>query len=260
MSFDTDSSALDAGQYSHSSIRKYEAIYGRDFISPGGRATARAILALAGLAPGAQVLDAGCGIGGAAFLMAAELGARVHGVDVSQNMIALAQERCLAAGLERSATFERADLLRYEPAEAYDLVHSRDAFLHIGDKSRLMAVLWRCLRPGGQLLFSDYLAADGPPSPEFAAYIQSRGYHLCTLRQYRAHLEWAGFQVLRAEDRTAEFAAILERELDQLAASDLSEHERAELAESWAAKLRRARAGEQRWGVLHALRPEDART
>lgn len=256
MSFDSEPSALDVGQYTDSSIRKYEAIYGRDFISPGGRATARAILALAGLAPGARALDAGCGIGGAAFLMASELGALVHGVDVSRNMIELARARCAAAGLDHAVTFERADLLRYEPADVYDLVHSRDAFLHIGDKPRLIAVLWRCLRPGGQLLFSDYLAAEGPRSAEFAAYIQSRGYQLCTLDQYRAHLERAGFRVLRAEDRTAEFAAILKRELDQLAESELPAHERDELAESWAAKLRRAQAGEQRWGVLHAIRPD----
>jgi hypothetical protein len=61
--------------------------------------------------------------------------------------------------------------------------------------------------------------------------------------------------MLWAEDRTADFIAILERELDQLHASRLPAHDREELAQSWLAKLRRARAGEQRWGVFVGRKP-----
>jgi hypothetical protein len=43
---------------------------------------------------------------------------------------------------------------------------------------------------------------------------------------------------------------------EQLAASLLDESEHAALAQSWRAKLRRARAGEQRWGVCLAKKPE----
>jgi phosphoethanolamine N-methyltransferase len=246
----SDPNALDAGQYSQDSIRKYEAIYGRNFISPGGQATTLEILALIDMAPGMRVLDVGCGLGGAAMLMAQRFGARVHGIDLSQNMLRLAQARCREARLEQAVTFEHADILRYEPSIAYDLAHSRDAFLHIHAKGRLFAALARCLRPGGVVLFSDYLCGAGAPSPEFAAYIHERRYDLCSLAGYRAHLELAGLTVLLAEDRTADFIAILKRELEQLAASPLPAHERDELAHSWQAKLARARAGEQRWGVF----------
>jgi phosphoethanolamine N-methyltransferase len=67
----------------------------------------------------------------------------------------------------------------------------------------------------------------------------------------------AGFAVVLAEDRTAEFIGILERELDQLHTSALPMHERDELAESWQAKLRRARGGEQRWGVFVGQKNEE---
>ncbi|MFL5805615.1 MAG: methyltransferase domain-containing protein [Roseiflexaceae bacterium] len=245
-----DPNALDAGQYTHDSIRKYEAIYGRNFISPGGQATTLDILALTDMTPGMRVLDVGCGLGGAALLMAQRFGARVHGIDLSQNMLQLAQARCQEAQLTQAVTFEHADILEYNPSAIYDLVHSRDAFLHIHEKGRLFAALARCLRPGGRVLFSDYLCPAGPPSPDFAAYIRARHYDLCSLEAYRAHLAQVGFTVILAEDRTDDFIAILERELDQLHASQLPTHERDDLADSWQAKLQRARAGEQRWGIF----------
>jgi phosphoethanolamine N-methyltransferase len=247
--------ALDAGQYTCDSIHKYEAIYGRNFISPGGKATTLDILALLDITPDMRVLDVGCGLGGAALLMAQEFGARVHGIDLSQNMLRLARQRCQEAQQTGAVSFEHADILSYAPAIAYDLAHSRDAFLHIHEKGRLFAALARCLRPGGHVLFSDYLCAAGAPSPDFAAYIRERNYDLCSTEGYRAHLAQAGFAVLRAEDRTADFIAILERELEQLHASRLSAHDRDELAQSWQAKLRRARAGEQRWGVFVGQKP-----
>jgi phosphoethanolamine N-methyltransferase len=250
MTDELDPNALDAGQYTHDSIRKYEAIYGRNFISPGGQTTTLDILALVDITPGMHILDVGCGLGGAAMLMAQRFGARVHGIDLSQNMLQLAQERCREARLTQAVTFEYADILEYHPPVVYDLVHSRDVFLHIHQKGRLFAALARCLRPGGRVLFSDYLCAASAPSPEFAAYIHARHYDLCSLETYRAHLAQAGFAVLLAEDRTADFIGILERELEQLSVSPLPAHERDELAHSWRAKLGRAYAGEQRWGVF----------
>ncbi|HEX5689683.1 MAG TPA: methyltransferase domain-containing protein [Roseiflexaceae bacterium] len=248
---------LDAGQYSSDSIRKYEAIYGRNFVSPGGLATALAVLSLVEIPPGAQVLDVGCGLGGAALLMAQRFGAQVQGVDVSSNMLRVAEVRSRQAGLAHAIHFAQADILDYDPPVEYDLAHSRDVFLHIHDKARLFGKLMQCLRPGGRLLFTDYLCGADAPSEEFAAYVRARGYHLVDVDSYRTLLERAGFVVERAEDRTDEFIAILERELAGLPSSRLPAHERDELAESWRAKIRRAQNGEQRWGVFVAQKPVD---
>jgi phosphoethanolamine N-methyltransferase len=154
---DASAAAFDQGQYSLDEIRKYEAIYGRNFISPGGQDTEREILSLIAFKPGMEVLDVGCGLGGAAFLIAQAFGARVHGIDLSQNMLRIAQARCQEIQLTWAVTFEHTDVLRYERPSSYDLVHSRDVFLHIHDKAGLFEAIERCLRPGGLLLFSDYL-------------------------------------------------------------------------------------------------------
>jgi phosphoethanolamine N-methyltransferase len=250
-----EANALDAGQYTPEEIRKYEAIYGRSFISPGGEVTTRELLGLVAITPGMRVLDVGCGLGGAAFLIAQTYGARVHGIDLSRNMLQIAEARCQAANLTQAVSFEHVDILRYDCHETFDLAHSRDVFLHIHDKARLLRNIERCLRPGGHLLFSDYLCRIGAKSAAFEAYIHSRQYDLRSLDEYRLLLEQAGFEVMLAQDRTAEFIAILERELGQLGNSLLDAREQAALALSWQDKIRRARDGEQRWGVFLGRKP-----
>jgi phosphoethanolamine N-methyltransferase len=247
--------SLDRGQYTPDEIRKYEAIYGRNFISPGGETTTRELLGLVAFRPEMCVLDVGSGLGGAAFLMAQIYGAHVHGIDPSQNMLRIARARCQEANLTQAVTFEHADILDYARPDVYDLAHSRDVFLHIHDKARLMAAIKRCLRPGGYLLFTDYLCRAGPKSPAFEAYIHSRQYDLRSLDEYGFLLEQAGFEVLLAQDRTAQFIDILERELEHLGASQLDAREQAALAQSWQDKIGRARDGEQRWGVFVGRKP-----
>ena len=55
--------SLDVGQYTLDEIRKYEAIYGRNFVSPGGEATTSGLLTLVALRPNMFVLDVGRGLG-----------------------------------------------------------------------------------------------------------------------------------------------------------------------------------------------------
>ena len=55
-----------AERYTSAEIRRYEAIFGRHFISPGGLESTRRFLALVELSPASCVLDVGCGIGGSA--------------------------------------------------------------------------------------------------------------------------------------------------------------------------------------------------
>jgi cyclopropane fatty-acyl-phospholipid synthase-like methyltransferase len=51
------------------------------------------------LAPASRVLDVGCGLGGSAFLMARDFGLYVDAIDLSRNMLALAERKLAANGL-----------------------------------------------------------------------------------------------------------------------------------------------------------------
>ena len=234
---------LDATQYQPDAIARYEAVYGQHFISPGGADSARACIARLGLKPRMRVLDVGCGLGGSAFLMAREHGVSVHGIDVSANMLASARERLHAQGLASQVTLEHADVLALPATPRYDVIYSRDVFLHIHDKRRVMALLHGLLVPGGLLFFTDYGRGEGEPSVEFAAYIAQRQYDLRTVHGYRALLEQAGFVQVMAEDHTAEFVSILRGELARIA--DDAAH--TDIRRSWLDKIERARRGEQGW-------------
>lgn len=246
---------LDSEQYSESSIRAYESIYGRDFVSPGGAPMARELIRRLGLDPGSRVLDAGCGLGGSAFLMAREFGWQVDGIDLSRNMIELARQRCLEYELSELVELDHGDCLALSRRERYHAVYSRDVFLHIHDKARLFASLLEALRPGGRMLFTDYCRGEEPWSGDFSDYVESRAYELHTVPQYIALLEATGFIDVRGHDLTTRFEEILETELTRIRVADIDDRQRARLEAGWRAKLRRVEAGDQRWGLLEARRP-----
>lgn len=250
----TARNTLDEGQYARNEILKYEAIYGRDFVSPGGGETAARFVRMLDLAPGARVLDAGCGLGGSAFRMACEHEARVVGVDLSSNMIDMARERCAEHGLEERVRFVHADVLELDSESEFDAVYSRDAFLHVHDKLRLFTVLHRALKPGGRLLTTDYCAGVPPWSMGFTAYVRERGYDLPTVDGYSALIALVGFTAVCGVDITDDFLAIHEAELARLPSADLSPADQDALAEGWRAKIARIRGGEQRWGLFTAHR------
>ena len=88
------------GQYSRTSILRYEKIFGEHYISTGGHETTEDLCRrLAGsLHPGVRVLDVGSGIGGAAFHLARAFGAKVTGIDLAEEMVAIALEHAGATG------------------------------------------------------------------------------------------------------------------------------------------------------------------
>ena len=245
-------SYLDDNQYAIAEIAKYEAIYGRDFVSPGGRETSAELIARLELDESDRVLDVGCGLGGAAFLMAREYGARVLGIDLSRNMVTEAQRRLAAYQLEDRVTIEHGDCLALTGEDRFTVVHSRDVFLHVHAKHRLFVTLHRLLVSGGSLLFTDYLAGPKPWSTPFARYVAGREYDLKTVEEYVELLHAVGFVDIEGVDLTATFIAIQEEELERLSETHLSPTDRAKLRESWRAKVERSRAGEHRWGVFTA--------
>lgn len=245
---------LDSSQYLTQSIRQYEHIYGEDFVSPGGRAMAVEMIGRLGLPAGARLLDVGCGLGGSAFIMAGEFGLQVEGIDLSRNMLAIANEKLRRRDLAGQVKLEWGDCLQLERDNRYDAIYSRDVFLHIHDKARLFSVLQTALRAGGQLLFTDYCCGPKPWSTDFTAYVAERGYCLHRPDEYAALLARAGFRQIEVEDISARFIEILRTDLERIEALQIEESVRGKLRQSWQQKLERSTAGDHRWGLLTAVK------
>ncbi|MCP3953905.1 MAG: methyltransferase domain-containing protein, partial [Desulfobacterales bacterium] len=204
------------------------------------------------LRPGNRVLDVGCGLGGSAFVMAQDFGLMVDGIDLSTNMLSQALARLSRYQLASQVSFDQGNCLQLHRPETYDAIYSRDVFLHISDKKRLFAVLYAMLKPGGQLLFSDYCCGEKPWADEFSNYVKGRGYSLLTHDEYVEKISAAGFVEVKQEDTTEQFVKILEMDLENIKVLELPQTVISELKQSWRGKLRRARSGDHRWGVFTA--------
>lgn len=245
---------LDSSQYQKQSILRYESIYGEDFVSPGGREMALEMIGRLGLAPGARVLDVGCGLGGSAFIMASEFGLQVDGIDLSKNMLELANDKLLTRNLDSQVKLEWGDCLELNRPNRYDAIYSRDVFLHIHDKSRLFSVLKASLRDDGQLLFTDYCCAPRPWSDDFVDYVAERGYCLHTIDEYACLIEQAGFRQVTGEDISERFVDILNADLERVGQLQIEASAREKLEKSWRQKLARSRTGDHRWGLFRAIK------
>ena len=136
--------------------------------------------------------------------MVRQYGLNVHGMDLSANMILIADDRLKRedAEVKNKVSFElpHITMVNY-PYNEYDLVYSRDTILHITDKEWLYKRMLAWLKPSGTLFVSDYCRGDQDNSLEFKSYIKSRGYDGNDLR------------TVGALDYTHTFIIVLDNEL-----------------------------------------------
>jgi SAM-dependent methyltransferase len=113
---------------------------------------------LLGIAPGAAVLDLGCGKGGN-LAHAATLGARAVGVDVSLAQLKAAEARWADSGL----VLHRTDAIRFleETGEHFDAIYSVFGAAWFTNPEHLLPVIRERLKPGGVFAFSQRPAIEG---------------------------------------------------------------------------------------------------
>lgn len=170
----------------------------------GGRAATKHLIAKMRLAGSEQVLDVGCGIGGAARYVAASTGCRVTGIDLTPEYIETARELSGRTGLDDRTKFEVGSALRMPFADvSFDAAITLHVAMNIKDRAGLYRETARVLKRGAVLCIYDVM--QGPnegltfPVPWAETSASS---HLTTPLEMRALLADAGFSVEEIEDRT----------------------------------------------------------
>jgi SAM-dependent methyltransferase len=103
---------------------------------------------------GKKVLDVGCGNGYVLSRYAAQ-GATVHGLDLTEQALALSRKRFDLVGLK--GAFELTDGDKIPCADdSFDVVCSMGVLHHIADPRPMIREMQRVLRPGGQLILMFY--------------------------------------------------------------------------------------------------------
>ncbi|MEV0963555.1 methyltransferase domain-containing protein [Streptomyces sp. NPDC049910] len=158
----------------------------------------RKVTDVLGLRPGEHVLDAGCGSGEASLYLARHHGVRVTGVTVSEYELDRARERAVAAGLADVAGFRYGDYmgLPFEDG-SFDAVLALESLQNAPDLGRVLGELFRVLRPGGRLAFSDFSLENAGAEPERVERFMTtlKLPVLPTLPQWLSYLRAAGFDV-----------------------------------------------------------------
>jgi ubiquinone/menaquinone biosynthesis C-methylase UbiE len=173
----------------------------------GGREATNEIGSAMGIARGQQLLDVGSGIGGPARFFASHYGARVTGIDLTNDFVQVAESLSRRLGLERLVSFHCGSGLEMPfPDASFDGAYLFHVGMNIADKARLFAQVQRVLKPGGVFAVYEVMRTGNAELafPVPWAMTPDTSF-LASPEEYRALLQDAGFQVVSERNRK-EFA------------------------------------------------------
>lgn len=200
--------------YTNGVIASLEFAWGEGWLSPGGNEELE--LLLEGIEiRGKTILDIGVGTGGPALALLGKFGAaHVTGIDVEQTVIDRALELANIQQLQNQL-----ELLCVKPGplpfknEKFDVVFSKDCFVHIADKRTLFNEIHRVLKPNGILVFSDWCCGTPPYSIEMEQFFENgMGFTMATAGDNVNNMVQSGFSNICLRDRNEWFAINSERE------------------------------------------------
>src|SRR5579859_6893217 len=155
---------------------------------------------LADLKPGDVVVDLGSGAGLDALVSARAVGnsGHVYGVDMTDEMLALAEANRDKAGLANVSFLKgRIEQIPLPPASA-DVVISNCVINLSEDKGAVLREAFRVLKPGGRLAVADMVALGEMPAVEPASWAACVAGAIAP-DAYRELLEGAGFTEISLE-------------------------------------------------------------
>lgn len=162
------------------------------------------------LDPEQRVLDAGCGVGGTAIMLAEKYGVHVTGLNICEPHIAVATEHADRRGVGHLVEFRHGDFMSLPfPDESFDLVLNHESLCYASDKLAYIQGVHRVLKPGTQWQVLDGFTSGRPMSEaEEAIHACTQyGWHIPPLESWRdvlSILEKVGFEEVKSQDFSSE--------------------------------------------------------
>lgn len=190
--------------------------YGEDFGQTSWVTTEESaeIPPLLGLSGDLHALEIGCGSGRYALHVAETTGCRIVGVDINEAGVRNANGLAEARSVGARVCFRQGDVSKGLPfgGASFDAAFANDVLCHIPERQALLEELFRVLKPGGKMLFSDALVIGGMVTHQEIATRSSIGlYVFSPLGENERRIERAGFRLQSARDTTANAASIAKR-------------------------------------------------
>ncbi|MFM9943130.1 MAG: class I SAM-dependent methyltransferase [Hyphomicrobiaceae bacterium] len=115
----------------------------------GGRRASEDFLDQLGLSPTMNVLDVGCGLGGAARFAASRYGSRVTGVDLTTEYVQAGNAICQWVRLDQRVSLQQGSALALPFGDhTFDNAYMLHVGMNIADKEKLASELARVLKAG----------------------------------------------------------------------------------------------------------------
>jgi len=206
-------------RYDRRNVDNMEMLYGRGFLSGGGANEVALIFDGIDLRD-ADVLDLGCGLGGAAVAMLTRLEAKhVTGFDVDAGNLVRAEELVAETGMASRATLVEgvAGPLPFEP-DSFDSVYVNAVSCHVEALAEFFAEVRRVLRPGGVLVGSEWLVREANAAFQgWDDLLGDRGlsFHFVDGPTFVAAIETGGLVETSLVDRTAAFTDFSRESLER---------------------------------------------
>ncbi|WP_061219414.1 methyltransferase domain-containing protein [Leptospira weilii] len=248
-------------RYTRRVALRHEKLYGTGYQGPGSEDVFDALTARLNLKPGIRILDIGSGLGGDCFRLAQKHHVAVLGLDASPDMVEIARER-IARENVTDVEFMIGNIrtIITEEIGLFDVLWTRDtgAFVPQNEKLTVWKKLHKILRPGGEVLITDYCLGSKPISQTFNNKMLAWGQHMITLPEYAKLIQEAGFEDIQVIDRTQDlldsmlFGKEKLEEQKQNFLKELTLEEYEGLYNRWEQKIGFARNNELAWMVLIA--------
>jgi len=184
---------------------------------------------------GRRILDAGCGLGGTALLLAAA-GAHVTAQTICAPHAEIVKELAMQAKVAHLVDVRVGDVGEMTDTEAFDDIVSFEASCYF-DRAAFFAAASRALRPGGRVLLVDLFAGRDDVKPLFDGTWRT---DLGTLESYERAAEMAHFERGPVDDiskRCAPFWDLTRADSERLLQACTDVDERARLTQSLASHV-----------------------